>query len=239
MTRDNAESLETRIRWLIEVLEKPDNEREEIRQRINNEILGKGPDLYFYKKVVTQTKQASPVKIRRLLKKQEFIELLYATLASWGMHSRGAKMKSFEEFFLDIRRNRDRFVKLSIYGLEYLQETIENQLLELFDNLNVMVSKEKIVANSKLMHFVLPNLVMPIDREHTLKFFKEYRKSKECDGLHWRTFLRIHECVVHQVIKGREDRLKKLLDNEWNQTIPKVIDNLIIYYVETHCKKKK
>lgn len=265
MTHDNTESLKTRIRWLIDVLEEPDNEREGIRQKINSEILGKGPDLYFYKKVVAQTKQTSPVKIRKLLKKKEFIELLYATLASWGMHSRGAKMKDFCEFSQSICKNISLFTQLAKYNLEEdLSKEMLNPkdngivelLLELFNSLDIMRSRKKankeaskLVANSKLMHFILPNLVMPIDRTHTVEFFKgckrvrlpprmpeNWNRLDEENKSDVRAFLRIHQRVSEMIQKQEIlRRLKALVDSEWNQTVPKVIDNLIIYY--WYCKK--
>ncbi|NJE08562.1 hypothetical protein E3E31_08515 [Thermococcus sp. M39] len=230
-----------------------EQDTEQLRKEINS-TLGCGPDLYFYQKTVSLTKHASSREIETLLLDDQFIELLYATLTSWGMHSRGARMKDFYEFSQNIRKNISLFTQLAGCHLENgLNDNIVKPLLELFSSLDIMRSRKKankeaskLVANSKLMHFILPNLVMPIDRTHTVEFFKgcgrvrlpphmpeNWHRLDEENKSDVRTFFRIHQTVSEIIQKQRIlTKLQALIDNEWNQTIPKAIDNLIIY-----CKK--
>ena len=243
-----------------------------IREEINS-TFGRGPDLYFYKKTVSRTKNASSKDVIRDLLDKKFVELLYATLTSWGMHSRGARMKPFKEFYQSIEGNAELFAGLvdynleSVFGSENTKEDVVKSVLKLFVALDVMEPRKrdgkeaksdkvasKLVANSKLMHFVLPHLVMPIDRVHTVSFFKgcegaSHSRPKPEELDEWgkldsntrsevRVFLKIHNAVADWL----EDKkilkeLEKLLDNEWNQTVPKVVDNLILLYCKGHKDK--
>lgn len=51
-----------------------------------------------------------------------FIELLYATLVSWDMNSRGAKMEYFDGFKQSILSCGTRFSELSTLVLDKLSE---------------------------------------------------------------------------------------------------------------------
>lgn len=237
-----------------------------LQEKINS-TLGCGPDLYFYQKTVSQTKHASPRKIRDVLLDEGFVELLYATLASWGMHSRGAKMKPFEEFSQSIHENVGLFTRLADFykknrlNDERNQKEVVKGLLDLFTALDIMNHRKrskdeakskkeasKLVANSKLMHFILPQLVMPIDRTNTVRFFtgcsvpREYYKPRRWNELDEnnksdvRAFFKIHQAVLHWTQGQRISRkLHDLIDDKWNQTVPKVVDNLIILY----CKENR
>jgi len=180
-----------------------------------------GPELYFYKRVLSEVRKN---KLENLLKNEKFVELLYATLVSWDMNSRGAKMKYFDDFFRNILDNIENFLELSKFKLHLISddelEEAKSKLKKLYSNLVLMKSNGRLVSNSKTMHFILPDLVMPMDKANTLKFF--YGNTDESI----KKFLEIFECFWY--ISKNID-LSKYLDNGWNQTIPKVIDNAIIY----------
>ncbi|MEM5867728.1 MAG: hypothetical protein QXG39_07400, partial [Candidatus Aenigmatarchaeota archaeon] len=120
---------------------------------------------------------------------------------------------------------KDQFISLSKFRLENLSEreleVCKAKLSELFGSLDIMVSKGKIVSRSKLMHFLLPNLVMPIDRQNTLYFFYGSRNEFKPES----KFIEIFESSWNI---AKRINLSIFLDNNWNQTIPKVIDNAII-----------
>lgn len=177
-----------------------------------------GPSLYFYKKIMAEIKEN---KLRSLLENKKFIELIYATLVSWDMNSRGAKIKYFDDFFENIRGNKRKFLQLSNLKLYEISdiEKVKSNIEDLYSKLNFMISNARLVANSKLMHFILPDLVMPMDRTNTLMFF--YGNTNESKN----KFLRIFECSWHV---AKDTDLSKYLDSEWNQTIPKIIDNAIM-----------
>lgn len=182
-----------------------------------------GPSLYFYQKVILLRQKKSPDE---LMEKDDFIELLYATLGCWDMNTRGAKMKDFSDFKGNILKNRKPFQELSKYSLDKIDEKeieeIKKALGNLYDNLNFMESRARLVANSKVMHFILPNLVMPMDRGTLEFFFGNNSESKN-------KFLKIFQCT-YQIVKKVDlhQYLYPHFDNVWNLTITKVIDNAII-----------
>ena len=181
----------------------------------------KGPDLYFYKKTI-ELRRSKP--LAELFEESDrYIELMYATLTAWDMNSRGAKMKYFDGFKQSILANKERLIQLSSERLETIQKgrigEVKTRLEQIYTNLHLMESGGRLVSNSKVMHFILPDLIMPIDRQNTLNFF--YGHTNELESYFIRIFGYSHE------IAQRID-LSQFLDETWNQSIPKVIDNAII-----------
>lgn len=141
-------------------------------------------------------------------------------------------MKSFDKFRISVSSKKEEFPELSNYDLAELEESdyvqVRDKAESLFLELDVMKTKAKIVANSKLMHFILPDFIMPVDRLHTLKFLYD-RKS----GNFVSKFANIFEFTHDMAMKGN---FQKYLDDGWNQSVPKVIDSAIVGYVEMEMK---
>lgn len=175
-----------------------------------------GPEYYFYKRVFEEVKKNKPPD---LFDKRYFIELLYAALLSWGMNTRRAKMKCFEDFRENILENKEYFLFLSKSKLGEIGEKEFEQLGILYDNLFLMEGQGRLVSNSKMMHFLLPDLVVPMDGRYVLNFFFENTGESR------KKFLEIIEFT--QCIANETD-LSQFLDKKWNTSIPKIIDNAII-----------
>lgn len=203
---------EKKIRFLIEHIP-------ELIQKLKWE---KGPGLYFYQRTLA-LRRGKPLNELFDDRGDRYVELIYATLASWNMNSRAARMKYFDQFKSSILDSRSDFLDLSEQALDTLTEEeftdIKSDLVKIYSKLDLMNSGGRLVANSKTMHFILPDLVMPIDRENTLKFFFGYTTESET------MFPKILECSYRVT---RKLNLRKLLDKEWNLNITKVIDNAII-----------
>lgn len=211
--------LEAKIEYLIK----------NIHSLIKNFSYRQGPDLYFYRRV-TELRKKYP--LQKLFNNIYFIELLYATLTAWDMNARGAKMKYFDEFRENILKNRLVFEELESFKLskisveQYIQ--IKSKLEKLYEDLHVMKTGGKLVSNSKIMHFLLPDLIMPMDRQNTLRFFFGHTAESG------QKFLDLVECSFR--IAKRLD-LSKLLDEGWNRSVPKIIDNSIICYQSSKYRK--
>lgn len=191
-----------------------------IPQLVANFSYRSGPDLYFYQRVI-KTREKSPFK--SLFTDNYYFELLYATLVSWDMNSRGAKMMYFDDFKQNIIGNQGLFEELENFKLSQLskQQFLEVQKIvgNLYEGLHVMKTGGRLVSNSKIMHFLLPELMMPMDRRNTLVFFfGNTTESKD-------KFLQIFEAswlISKQLYMGN------FFDTEWNRFVPKIIDNAII-----------
>ncbi|MDP3765034.1 MAG: hypothetical protein Q8R04_00825 [Nanoarchaeota archaeon] len=171
--------------------------------------------------------------------KDQFIELIYVTLSAWNMNSRGAKLAKFQEFKKSIIKNKKNIVALSKYRLDKLSNTEYDKVIKileyLFYNLKLVgynnnkknSEKPRLVTFSKTIHFLLPNLVVPIDRKYTLNFFYNNASINNKLELQFQKFSYIFkECSSFAL----EVKLNSKVGNSWNQNIPKAIDNIIIGY---------
>jgi len=169
-----------------------------------------------------------------LLRNSNYISLAYQTLKDWNMDQRGAKLVGLSAFRNSILSYLESLARLKEYRLELLNTSeLEKVLLELkslFVNLKVMQTQARIVGVSKTLHFLLPNLVMPIDRENILSFL--YLGSKySANPL--REF-----GYFNEIFEGYRELCRKLglsekdVDGvEWNSSIPKMIDNALIGFL--------
>lgn len=159
-----------------------------------------------------------------------FIELAYVTLSAWNMNSRGAKLQDFEVFQKSILRNRNIFDSLNAYKLTDMDNEMVIELLEtLFNNLDLVAEgKPPLVTFSKTIHFFLPNLIGPIDRTYTMKFF--YNNTSIPDSV-TSQFKRFMDIQLEYCKIAKECNLSKHMDEVWNRNIPKIVDNMIIGYM--------
>lgn len=236
-----TENVKERVRILEETLSKdPRKLSEELNKAVSR--TGMGHDLDNYLKVLEYTKSGDPVLLDDILDDDNFLEQLYKTLESWDMNKRGARMKTKERFKQAVREVRSDFVDLAYRLQESSDRDIrEFQALEasvrtIFNKLNIMKTRSKLVANSKLMHFILPTFFMPIDRGNTIKFLE---LPDPWLGIEWEAFRNIH-ILISEFTRNHYRELEKIVKidknrrKSWNQTIPKVVDNLIVY-----CNKRQ
>ena len=188
-------------------------------------------------KLLTQEYDDSSELYNRILRfsrndigSDEFIELVYNMLIAFKMNSRGAKLCALPDFKKSIKKHADTIQSLAKYKLENVKatdDTFNETIDSLFDKLHLTQTKSSLVTFSKAMHFLLPDLFMPIDRRYTLRFFYESTpiNQEQCFLQvfeQFRAFAQEH----HEILKAQVD--KKSL---WNRNIPKIIDNIIIAFV--------
>jgi hypothetical protein len=97
----------------------------------------------------------------------------------------------------------------------------------------VGIGSTKIVAGSKTVHHILPELVPPIDREYTVQFFLHHKTfpggDEKAFRLMYPKFVSIAECC--------DAEIKSVLGSGMNTSSTKVIDNAIVGYVVRHIKR--
>ena len=173
------------------------------------------PALYLYKEL---RQYESPFL------SEERANLTYTTLIAWGMNSRGAKLAEFRDFKKSLIENWELIQEISENYLEDITDFEYDSLESLYDNLNLTKTKSKLVTFSKAMHFLVPNLVAPIDRKYTLNFF--YGRENK-DG--FETFREIHDKYKKL---AKKQNLHDFLDKKWNRSVPKIADNAVIGYMK-------
>ena len=201
-----------------------------------------GPSEYFYmNKIIKTIKTRDDGKIFCT----DFIELVYATLASWGMHrmgpdNKGAKMNDFGAFKDCIMKNKELFIELSPLKLEEVKLDVESieKLNKIYSYLGpLMRSNSKLVATTKVMHFFLPDLVPPMDREYTMKFFNIILPTIKSSNDHKNIEKEVE--IFNFVLLKMQDicknvDCKKFIDNLFSPSVPKVLDNAIVGYIRKH-----
>jgi hypothetical protein len=136
-----------------------------------------GPSVYFYQETVNLVRSAGSTADLR--SSARLAELAYAALTSWGMHRMGGrvatKLTEFPAFSAAVRDLVDLTADLSGRRITDLREgeiaTATERLAGLVGRPGISASNAPLVANAKTLHFLLPDLVPPIDRRYTGRFF--------------------------------------------------------------------
>lgn len=156
----------------------------------------------------------------------EYIKLVYVTLKAWNMNSRGAKLHDYKDFSESLQMNKNKFDRLQSIKIEDFDKIDINLLSDLFNDLKLSKTKSLLVTFAKTLHFFLPNLIVPIDRKFTLAFFdKENQWTFRSAKQQFSVFCNI-ESAFSKFIATHD--LSAYKDCEWNQNVPKIMDNLII-----------
>lgn len=193
-----------------------------------------GPSIHFHTRALKSTGN-------------EKSEMTYAMLVAWGMHrmgSNGAKMNNYKDFNDSILITLEDIKRLKSKKLESMTEKDMNKIEIIFDSLNPMITKKKIVAVSKVLAHYLPNLIAPIDNQYTFQFICQKPKNTNAPR-NWKEFelfKEIHLQLIKKVIVDRKfiSKANKWLNNPiypWDTSLPKIVDNLIVGKI-SHLKKQ-
>lgn len=205
-----------------------------------------GPSIYFHVQAIKEQECA--------FLSDRHIEMIYATLASWGMHRMGdpedtkTKMVDYCDFHQSLKNNQlifEKFFNLRMESCSAEQyERYIDELKDIYCSLKVSISEATIVAHSKTLAHILPNLIPPIDRQYTIRFFtqddKKYFTEK---GKYKLINLPSGICVQFEHFKRYACWMKSLLDrcdrdlfiidkNSFNTSYPKIMDNMIMAFVK-------
>lgn len=189
-----------------------------------------GHDLRLYREIIQMHREKGELNL--LLNDEEFCTLIFETLKAWNMNQRGARLNSFVDFRNSILEEREGLVKLYKIQLFSLNtDTINREVFTLlervFCNLRVMQSKRRIVGVSKTLHFLLPDLVIPIDGTYTMTYFYLTNKPLPDIESEVRTFKDIF-MRAFKIVRKLNLKPEDVNKEGWNTSVPKLIDNAII-----------
>ena len=182
---------------------------------------------------------------------ERHIELLYATLTAWGMHKMGpagAKLTEWKRFSDSIQRSgsllkdlrRYRMLKLS---LDDYSEVVEAQVRPAYYALDLTESNATVVVNAKALHHLVPDLIPPIDRQYTIRFFTKSPDHWLDSKGKWRMItlpaaldaqfgVFLTTCVdFKRLADGVDPALFDRQRREHEVSPPKALDNAIVNYV--------
>jgi hypothetical protein len=169
--------------------------------------------------------------INTLLNSEAFLKKIYATLEKWDMNKRGARLMDFPKMCESIHSHKKNLSVLYRYRLEKLSnediQKIVQPLKVLFCGLRIMATKRRIVGASKALHFLLPDLVMPVDSSNTMLAFYGYNRYEIGEEKEFKTYADIFEksCKIAKRLSLTESDVDGY---GWSCSVPKLIDNAII-----------
>lgn len=215
-------------------------------ERFQTEKLFSGPSIYFHQKTrfmldrVRLLGDCDAQAVTSCIDDDAFLERLYATLTAWGLHRmgpRGAKLVEFGDLAGSFRQHREAISGLSSRRIDLLRDDevapVAGEIWRLIAELKIGSPRTTIVSGSKALHHLLPDLVPPIDRAYTLRFFfgPKVVGEEEEEPAFQVLFPRFRDISV-ACIDEINKRLAKPAD--WDTSITKVIDNAIVGYVRAH-----
>ncbi len=196
-----------------------------------------GPSAYFHSKTLALLRQHKSAGDAVL--DHAFLESLYATLTAWGMHRMGpggAKLVEFPMLVDSFRRLEQPIRTLSVLALVDLRmeevASVSEQIWSVIAGLSIGCGLTKIVAGSKALHHVLPELVPPMDREYTIRFFFHHKTLNQGDAA---AFREIYP-RLHRVASECRGKIQARIGRGMNTSTTKVIDNAIVGFVRAKLK---
>lgn len=228
-----------------------------------------GPSLHFHLRAMESVRGNT----NELLSDRN-IEYIYATLTSWGMHRMGkgtTQLTDYKTFRNSITDRSDQIQEIQSCNYRfcdldsdaYSQVFNDPRLRNIFVNLNLTKSRMPLVANSKALAHIFPDLLPPMDRQYTKRFFDHenlsFFKPDEVTASKAPKYRGVNEfikrlkndpttnevrcfdeygrfCVlIHNMYLDIRDRGPELQieARSFNSSIPKIIDNLIVTFIKT------
>lgn len=204
-----------------------------------------GPSVYFHTQAIAEQKS-------RFLSDRH-VEMVYATLSAWGMHRMGdsstkTKMVEFSIFKDSIQSQRDPLSRILPYQMHNCKLTeyadyIES-MREVFFSLKVSISNALIVAHSKTLAHLLPDLIPPIDRQYTVRFFTQNSDNFFTQGRKYRQInlpsdrgaqfadFKKYCCGIKRMFDRCDSSIFSMDSSTFNTSYPKIMDNMIMAFVK-------
>jgi hypothetical protein len=211
-----------------------------------------GPCVYFHEECLKAGAEG-------FLSKRH-LEMLYATLTSWGMHRMGdakttkTKLTGWDRFSGSIIAEANALQRFRGHSmLEMTEADYAGAVLALepiYRRLRLSVSNATVVVNSKALFHLFPEFIPPIDRQYTVRFFTQaperWRDRKQKfqivslpPSLDAQFALFRDICVRMKKLAGRIDdpRIFENARREHSLGAPKALDNAIVNYASVDGSK--
>ncbi len=191
---------------------------------------GNGPSLYFYRKLLSARRNAGNVD--SFMSDPNNLELGYALLGLWGMDTRGAIGAAVGQVHAELVALDAALTKGNNGEIIQILETV-------YDGLHLMQGKNKLISNAKLLHFLFPDHLMPMDGENTLTFF--YGKNTSESKVRYLEITQFLFRLRSEMLQ-RQINWVKCMDGGWNSNFPKMFDNAVFSLVrkeEEEAKEKR
>ena len=156
-----------------------------------------------------------------------FVTALYGALRAWGLGARGSNLRPLGEFGPALQS-----VSATLAPLERLRIDADNldvtqctsAVWKAIESVGVVENKAVLVAGSKTLHHLLPDLVPPMDRAYTRPFFgwhdqRFQNHQAECFRLAYAALV---------LVARRAAAARYVGTHPWHSSVSKVLDNGVV-----------
>lgn len=179
------------------------------------------PQLKAHRATIAMRLQAGSVA--RTLRNDRFFPQLYETLKLLKVGVRQSRLVPPDAFLRAIRSHEKEIEALEGTSIDDLKdpETTSDRLWQLIDSLGIVENDATVVAGTKALHHLLPDLVVPIDRAYTGTFFgwSDFQYQQE------RSF---REGFLTFAVVARKVSPQQYVGVNWNTSRTKVLDNALV-----------
>jgi hypothetical protein len=114
---------------------------------------------------------------------EAFVGSLWRTLRAWQIGTRGSSLADLPTFQAVLHTHAPAIQALEGNRIESAGSSITDAIWELVCKLDVTYNKARLVATTKTLHHLLPDLIPPVDRAYTGSFFswqpQEFQTAQE------------------------------------------------------------
>ncbi|MDQ2873642.1 MAG: hypothetical protein M3Y33_01980 [Actinomycetota bacterium] len=185
-----------------------------------------GEQLTAHRATIALRHQAGSV--RAAAEDERFVASLRQTLLAWGIGRRASRLVPEDQFAAALRAAVPRIEPLEALTIDApdLPNDLPDQLWQLIDSLGVVENKAKLVAGTKTLHHLVPDLVPPMDREWTGLFFRFHLPEWQ-DPQGQRRILGI-ACTQFATVARRVRPGEYATGQRWRTSRTKILDNALI-----------
>ena len=222
--------------------------REKLRRLSKREILNLSSSLkdledfspasdHFYNRILNY----KDLPIKHKLNEAEdnyFFDFMYAGLTAWRMNRGKNRLINFRKFRENIIKQKNNLKKLEKKTIINFSDEDIQMLKKIFMKLQLTETRKKeeyvptksvIVSNSKTLHFILPDLIPPIDNAFTGKIYSLTGNRNRQFKVFIKT-MRLYQEIMNKY-EINKSTLKCSEENSWC-TLGKVMDNVLIKLIE-------
>jgi hypothetical protein len=166
--------------------------------------------------------------VRAALEDKEFQASLRRTLLAWGIGRRASRLVASDDFAAALRAvapSLEALEPLMIDGGD-LPGDVAGQLLGIIDSLGVVTNKAKLVAGTKTLHHLLPDLIPPMDRAWTGAFFQFHLPEWQDTAGQRRIFGIAYNHFA--AVAGHVHPSQYVTGPGWRTSSTKILDNALI-----------
>jgi hypothetical protein len=182
--------------------------------------------LRLHRQTIALRAQASGVG--EAIDSADFLISLRSTLQAWGLGTRRSRLAAAPAFGDAIRSVREQIEALDGLFVDDpgLPADVGERLWRVIEALEVVDNRAKLVAGTKTLHHLLPDLVVPMDRRWTGMFFQLGSHEWQHPPRQHRTLLQAYRdlCEV-----ARRAQPQQYVDgHHWRTSRTKILDNALI-----------